>query len=79
MERKVQGALLGPTFQCLVGDQFKRLKFGDRFWYEEGGQANSFTPGNLEKNNTVDMDCNMVNFSSIGSHQGFQSGQDHLR
>jgi hypothetical protein len=27
----VQGGLLGPTFRCLVGDQFKRSKEGDRY------------------------------------------------
>jgi len=43
MERPADDGLLGPTFQCLVGDQFKRLKFGDRFWFEEGGQPNSLT------------------------------------
>ena len=48
-EIPVHGALLGPTFQCLVGDQFKRLKFGDRFWFEETGQPNSFTEGKERK------------------------------
>ena len=29
-ESQVSGSLLGPTFQCIVGDQFKRLHHGDR-------------------------------------------------
>lgn len=29
-ETAVAGSLLGPTFRCLVGDQFKRLHHGDR-------------------------------------------------
>jgi len=42
-EKAVPGSLLGPTFQCLVGDQFRRIRLGDRFWYEEPNQAGSFT------------------------------------
>lgn len=34
-ERLVDGAMLGPTFLCLIGDQMARLRRGDRLFYEE--------------------------------------------
>ncbi|KAJ8043608.1 Peroxidasin [Holothuria leucospilota] len=33
-ENVIPGTLQGPTSSCLVGREFQRLKFGDRFWYE---------------------------------------------
>ncbi|KAK3094643.1 hypothetical protein FSP39_004362 [Pinctada imbricata] len=33
-EINLPGAKVGPTFACLVGIQFKALKYGDRFFYE---------------------------------------------
>ncbi|XP_052794045.1 myeloperoxidase-like [Mya arenaria] len=35
-ERRSRKSLLGPLAQCLIGSQFKRLKDGDRFFYERG-------------------------------------------
>lgn len=42
-EKPVSGGLLGWTFLCVVGDQFARLKKGDRFFYDLGGQPSSFS------------------------------------
>ncbi|XP_064102068.1 chorion peroxidase-like isoform X1 [Macrobrachium nipponense] len=48
-ETPMDGGILGFTFSCLIVDQFKRIKFGDRFWYEEKNQAGSFTPEQMEQ------------------------------
>lgn len=45
-EYPLQGAIVGPTFTCIIGTQFNHLKFGDRYWFEHGGQDGSFTRGN---------------------------------
>ena len=39
------GALVGPTFGCLIGRQFHYLKRGDRYWYENDVPPSSFSRG----------------------------------
>ncbi|CAG0924743.1 unnamed protein product [Notodromas monacha] len=33
-EFRQKGSMLGPTLQCLIGEQFFRSKHGDRFWFD---------------------------------------------
>lgn len=54
-KRDQRGGVLGPTFQCILGNQFDRNKRGDRFWHENGPNAamntdrTAFTPCQLRE------------------------------
>jgi len=49
LEKSFDDALVGHTLVCLLSDQFYRLQRGDRFYYENGGLPNSFTPAQLQE------------------------------
>jgi hypothetical protein len=45
----VNGALAGPTFLCILTEQFYRTRVGDRHFFERGDQDIAFTREQLNE------------------------------
>ncbi|XP_034485847.1 uncharacterized protein LOC117790495 [Drosophila innubila] len=70
-ERPVVGGLVGPTFACIIAQQFSNSRRGDRFWYENSGFESSFTPAQLHSLRRVSLSqvlCRAVGGGTFQPH-----------
>ena len=49
-EEPTEPGKLGPTFSCIIGEQFRNLKFGDRFFFTHTNvqPSTKFCPSDLK-------------------------------
>ena len=67
-----EDALVGPVFKCIIGDQFARLKKGDRFFYDLGlDQRTAFTAPQLNAIRTASMARLLCENTAIQAIQPF--------
>ncbi|XP_061193219.1 peroxidase-like protein 3 [Saccostrea echinata] len=60
-------AVVGPLFECLLGWQFRDLRFGDRYWYEKRG-IEGFSRGQLREIRKMTLSkilCETLNLDKI--------------
>ncbi|KAF4524080.1 hypothetical protein B566_EDAN013972 [Ephemera danica] len=46
-EKPARGSMVGPTFACILGKSFRKLRQADRFWFENPDHPGAFTPAQL--------------------------------
>ncbi len=56
-EKKLPGAHLGPTFACILGITFSRLRDGDRFWYQNPYVFTSWQRREIERATLAKVVC----------------------
>ena len=49
LEAHLEGGIMGPTFSCIIAQQFHNSRFGDRFWYEREDPVVGFTAEQLKE------------------------------
>ncbi|XP_012940602.1 chorion peroxidase [Aplysia californica] len=68
-EKPVQGGRIGEVFTCILALQFRDLKFGDRFWYEnQADPTTAFTPAQIAQVNSFSLAkviCDVTGISRI--------------
>ncbi|XP_070556076.1 peroxidasin-like isoform X2 [Ptychodera flava] len=75
-EDPLPGGIVGPTFTCLLLKQFKALKEGDRFWYENEGVFTNGQVAELKKVTLARIICDNTDISEVQADVFTMPGND---
>ena len=82
-EDPAPGAIVGPTFQCLIAEQFRRAKAGDRFFFTHAEDTTLMTRpfndaqlANLKQRRLGDILCDNTQFRRTKSNVFLQGPLD---
>lgn len=62
LEAHVEGALAGPTFLCILTEQFYRTRIGDRYFFERGDKEIGFSRSRLKNWTKKSYECFFFKF-----------------
>lgn len=80
-EYPVKGGLVGPTFACIIGLQFRHLKQCDRFWFESDNPLFRFSEAQLaeiRKATLAKILCENMDVPSDLQKAAFDQPNDYL-
>ena len=78
-ETPVDGGIIGATFWCIIHEQMKRVRDGDRFFYENTGVFSEEQLTEIKKTSFLRILCdNLKNIVSV-QKDSFQAGTEYNR
>lgn len=65
LEDRLESATVGPTFACLIREQFARTRSGDRFWYQRSYSNDKLAE--IERTSLAELICLNTEIDQITS------------
>ena len=78
-ETSVRGGVVGPTFACLTADQFRKLKYGDRFFYTHtnANGLSSVAKDQVLQRTLGDVLCDVTRMTKVQTWVTLQPNSDY--
>ncbi len=77
-ETKLPSAQIGPTFACIIGLTFSKVRDGDRFWYKNSPSFRFYQVNELEKVTLSKLICNNADNITEIQRNAFRTDQNRV-